>query len=82
MLEVMRWISLSLSMFALCFSVYSCWYAHHVNRKLSRRNLDLFVEKVKLWKQIEEYEAEILRLRSLLGEQGEGLPDEVERVLP
>lgn len=69
MLEVMRWISLGLSLFALGFSCYSAWFAHYVNRKLSRRNMDLFVEKVKLWKKIEEYEAEILRLRSLLDEK-------------
>lgn len=66
MLEVMRWISLGLSLFALAFSIYSYWFAIDVNKKLHRRNLDLFVEKVKLWKKIEEYEAEILRLRNLL----------------
>lgn len=69
MLEVMRWISLGLSLFALGVSCYSCWFAHHVNGKLSRRNMDLIVEKVKLRKKIEEYEAEILRLRSLLDEK-------------
>lgn len=66
MYEIMRWISLGLSLFAFGFSCYSAWFAHHVNRELSRRNMDLFVEKVKLWKKIEEYEAEILRLRNLL----------------
>lgn len=66
MWEIMRWISLGLSLFALGVSCYSYWFTHHVNRKLSRRNMDLFVEKVKLLKKIEEYEAEILRLRGLL----------------
>ena len=66
MLEIMRWVSLGLSLFAFGLSCYSNWYACHVNRKLSRRNMDLFVEKVKLWKKIEEYEAEIARLRNLL----------------
>ena len=70
MYEIMRWISLGLSLFALGFSCYSAWFAHHVNRKLSRRNMDLFVEKVELWKQIEEYEAEIQRLRNLLESRG------------
>ena len=69
-MEVMRWVSLGLSLFALGFSIYSTWYAYAVNRKLSRRNMELFVEKVKLWKQIEEYEAEILRLRKLLESKG------------
>jgi hypothetical protein len=66
MLEIMRCISLGLSLFAFGFSCYSAWFAHHVNKKLQRRNMDLFVEKVKLTEKIGEYEAEIYRLRDLL----------------
>lgn len=66
MYEIMRWISLGLSLIALGFSCYSAWFAFYVNKKLSRKNMDSFVEKVGLWEKIEEYEAEILRLRNLL----------------
>ena len=70
MYEVMRWISLGLSVVALGFSCYSAWFAFYVNEKLSRRNMNLFVEKVGLWEQIEAYEAEISRLRNLLESRG------------
>ncbi len=66
MYEVMGRISLGLSLVALGFSCYSAWLAFHVNKDLSRRNMNLFVEKVGLWEKIEAYEAEILRLRNLL----------------
>lgn len=66
MYEVMRWISLGLSLFALCFSSYGMWFSFHVNEKLRRRNMDLTMENVKLRKKIADYEAELLRLRNLL----------------
>lgn len=70
LIEIIRWFSLGLSVVALGFSCYSAWFAFYVNKKLSRRNMDLFVEKVGLWKQIEVYEAEISRLRNLLESRG------------
>lgn len=66
MMEVMRWIALAMSLFAFALSCYSMWYSIRVNKDLRRRNMDLFVETVKLRKKNEEYEAEILRLRGLL----------------
>jgi hypothetical protein len=66
MSEIMSGMALGLSLFAFGWTIYSCWYAHRVNRKLIRRNMDLFAEKVELWKKVEEYEAEILRLQNLL----------------
>jgi len=66
MIEIMRWISLGTSLFALGFSSYSCWLSFRQNKRLFHRNMDLLVENVKLRKKNEEYEAEILRLRNLL----------------
>lgn len=66
MLEIMRWISLGLSLFALCVSSYSCYFTFKVNKDLRRRNMDLFVKNVELARTNREYEAEIQRLNNLL----------------
>lgn len=62
----MRIIALAMSCFAFAVSCWSCYLSFRLNRDLSRRNMKLFLEKVDLWKKIEEYEAEILRLKNLL----------------
>ncbi len=62
----MRYIALVMSCFAFAVSCWSCYLSFHLNRDLSRRNTKLLLENVDLWKKIEEYEAEILRLRNLL----------------
>lgn len=68
MVEVMRWFSLGLSFVALGFSCYSAWFAFHVNKVLSRKNLNLLGENARLREKIEDYEGEILRLRERLKE--------------
>ena len=62
----MRYIALAMSCFAFAVSCWSCYLSFRLNRSLSRRNTKLTLENVDLWKKIEEYEAEILRLRKLL----------------
>lgn len=62
----MKWISLGLSIFALGFACYSAWYAFRVNNILARKNINLMAENARLTEKIEDYEAEILRLRKLL----------------
>lgn len=66
MSEAMRWISLAASLFSLCAALFSLWFTLRVNKRLRRRNLDLFVEKVTLTRRTQVYEEEILRLRKLL----------------
>ena len=74
MIAVLRWISLGLSLFALGFSCYSCWFAYSVNGKLVSNNQSLREENLRLIRVNREYEAEILRLRNLL--KGEEVSDE------
>lgn len=66
MIEIMRWISLGLSLIALGFSSYAAWYAFYVNKILARKNINLLGENARLREKIEDYEGEILRLRNLL----------------
>ena len=66
MIEIMRWFSLGLSLISLGIASYSYWYALRVNKMLSRKNLNLLAENSKLNEKIEDYEGEILRLRTLL----------------
>ncbi len=66
MYEVMRLISLGLSLFALGFSCYSCWFAYRVNGMLVENNQRLREDNLRLLRQNGEYKLEILRLRNLL----------------
>ena len=66
MFGVIRWISLGLSLFALCFSCYSCWFGYRVNGRLAKNNHKLREDNLRLLRLLAEREVEIVRLRKLL----------------
>jgi hypothetical protein len=64
--EILRWISLGLSLFALGVSSYSCWFAYKVNGRLRENNQSLRADNLRLLRVNKEYEAVIMRLRERL----------------
>lgn len=70
MYEVMRWISLGLSLFALGFSCYSCWFAYKVNGRLRNHNQELRVRNRELEVLCASYWDEICELRGMAFGEG------------
>ena len=59
MTVILRWISVGMSLFALCVSCYSSWLSFGSNQRLVSENAKLRAKCL-------DYEAEIIRLRNEL----------------
>lgn len=59
MIEVMRWVALGVSLFSMCFSIWTFWFVSRVNGRLREENWDLRTKCLVA-------EREIIRLRNLL----------------
>ena len=75
-ITIMRWISLGLSLFAMCISSYSLWLSVKRNRDLFRKNLDLTVENAELRALCDSYWEEIVELRERVFDGEENLLQE------
>jgi hypothetical protein len=70
MLEVMRWISLGTSAFALCFSLFSLWLSTKRYKGLFYENLNLCIENAELRELCDSYWNEIVELRERIHDEG------------
>lgn len=63
MVEVMRWIAISVSLFSLGFSSYALWMAARQNKRLICKNQTLLIENAELRKLCDSYLRELIQLR-------------------